>query len=84
VAVEYRGEDYYLTTEDGITSVARCSLRQEGGGASAVLKLEGVVQDSQVSANVAVIGNTFHLFTKVRGERARGGRSVLLLVSYTN
>ena len=67
MAVEYRSDGYHLTTEDGVTSMARCRLRQDGGGASASLKLEGMAQDSQVSANVVVVANTFHLFTKVWG-----------------
>lgn len=63
--MSYEGErNYLLTLEDGLTTRASGHLRQEGGMEAPSLKLEGVLQDSQVSANVAVVGDVVHIFTK--------------------
>ena len=65
VAVAYKDSSYLLTTEDGTTTRATCHLRPEDDDHTPSLRLVGVVQESQVSANVAVVGDMLHIFTKV-------------------
>ncbi len=63
--MKYENGRYLLTAEDGTTTLANGQLRLQDDGTPS-LRLVGVVQDSQVMANVAVVGDAFHIFTKVR------------------
>ena len=68
VQVEYSGDGEYSLTSGGLTGVQASGIieQEQGVGIRAQsLKLVGVVQDSRVSANVAVVGDMVHIFTKV-------------------
>lgn len=60
---------YGLTVEEGgsrtsVTAAGRLEWEEEEGGAKS-LRLQGVVGDHQVSANVAVVADTIHIFARV-------------------
>ena len=68
VHVRYENKgSYLLSSEDGSVDIhASGSITQEEGEAAGTwsLRLVGVVQDAIVSANVAVVGDQVHIFTK--------------------
>ena len=71
VRASYHGEGEYTLAvvseegEDSCSVMASGQLHWEEKRGVHALKLKGVVNDRQVVANVAVIGDNIHLFNKV-------------------
>ena len=68
VQASYRGEGEYTLALDGEDCTpASGNIRWEGLGAEGArsLKLRGSIGDHQVSADVATVNDTIHIFTRV-------------------
>lgn len=68
VNASYRGQGQYLLSVKeggGMSAVGQLEWEGQGGGARQSLKLRGTIGDRQVLADVAVVEDTIHIFTRV-------------------
>ena len=68
VSASYRGQgQYHLSVEEGegVSAAGRLEWEGQEGGAGRSLRLRGTIGDRQVSADVAVVEETIHVFTRV-------------------
>ena len=69
MSASYQGEGVYgLSAGDQGTPLSasgRLDWREGREGGAQSLRLQGVIGDHQVSADVAVVENTVHIFTRV-------------------
>lgn len=84
MSASYQGEGLYDLAVEGdgghtsVTAAGQLEWESKEGGAKS-LRLRGVIGDHQVSASVAVVADTIHIFTRVRIR----GRASLEVVAHT-